>query len=75
METDRVKEIVCAVMNLPAEMVKDDASLRDDLLMDSLDRYQIILRVEEAFDVEIPDEEALRADSVAALAALLGKNS
>lgn len=75
METDRVKEIVCAVMNLPADMVKDDASLRDDLLMDSLDRYQIILRVEEAFDVEIPDEEALRADSVADLAALLGKNS
>lgn len=75
METDRVKEIVCAVMNLPADMVKDNASLRDDLLMDSLDRYQIILRVEEAFDVEIPDEEALRADSVADLAALLGKNS
>lgn len=75
METDRVKEIVCAVMNLPAEMVKDDASLKDELLMDSLDRYQIILRVEEAFDVEIADEEALRADSVADIAALLKKNA
>ena len=55
---DRVKKIVVEHLGVEADKVTDDASFIDDLGADSLDVFQIIMGIEEEFDIEIPNEEA-----------------
>lgn len=61
----RVYEIVMKVLDIkdPAKVNKD-ARFIDDLGADSLDTVDIIMEFEEAFDVEIPDEEAAKIVTV-----------
>ncbi|MGE4317277.1 MAG: acyl carrier protein [Deferribacterales bacterium] len=60
----KVKEIIVEQLNVDAEAVKDDASFIDDLDADSLDTVELIMAFEEAFDLEIPDEEAEKIKTV-----------
>ncbi|MFH0903216.1 MAG: acyl carrier protein [Pseudomonadota bacterium] len=53
----KVKEIISEVLDLPAEQVVDTASLIDDLKADSLDRTHVVLKIEETFGLETPDED------------------
>ena len=61
---DRVKDIIVEQLNVPAESVVPDASFVDDLGADSLDIVELVMTMEEEFDLEIPDEDAEKIKSV-----------
>ncbi len=51
----RLKEIIAEQLGLELELVSDDASIADDLGADSLEMVQIMMEIEEAFEIEIQD--------------------
>lgn len=55
---DKVKEIVVEQLGVEEDEVTLEASFIDDLGADSLDIVELIMALEEEFDMEIPDEEA-----------------
>jgi acyl carrier protein len=55
---DRIVEIIANQLGLELEEVSSEASVVDDLGADSLDVVELIMAIEEEFDVEIPDSEA-----------------
>ncbi len=55
---EKVKEIIVDQLGVSADEVKEDASFVEDLGADSLDLTELIMAMEEEFDVEIEDEEA-----------------
>lgn len=55
---DRVKKIIIDQLGVSADEVKPEASFVDDLGADSLDLTELIMAMEEEFDLEIDDEEA-----------------
>ena len=61
---EKVKEIICEQLNVSAEDVVPEASFVDDLGADSLDQVELIMALEEEFDVSIPDEDAEKIATV-----------
>ena len=55
---DRVREIIADELGVEMEKVTDDAAFVEDLGADSLDTVELVMRFEEEFEVEIPDEDA-----------------
>ena len=55
---DKVKEIIVEQLGVGEDSVVADASFIDDLGADSLDIVELIMALEEEFDLEIPDAEA-----------------
>ena len=55
---ERVKKIVCEQLGVAADEVKEEASFVDDLGADSLDTVELVMALEEEFEIEIPDEKA-----------------
>lgn len=55
---ERVKKIVVEQLGVKDEEASNDASFVDDLGADSLDTVELVMALEEEFDMEIPDEEA-----------------
>ena len=55
---DKVKEIIVDQLGVTEDTVVADASFIDDLGADSLDIVELIMALEEEFDLEIPDAEA-----------------
>lgn len=64
MTFDTIRDIVVEQLGVDADMVKMDTNLMKDLEADSLDAVEIILGVEEAFGLDIPDEEAEKFETV-----------
>ena len=58
MEFEKLKEMIVEVLNVDEDDVKLETTFVDDLGADSLDVFQIIMGIEEAFDVEIENEDA-----------------
>ena len=58
MEFEKLQGIIAEVLNLEPEEVTMEATFVDDLGADSLDVLQIIMGIEEEFDIEIPNETA-----------------
>ena len=58
MEFEKLKKIIAEVLNVDDEEITTDTTFVDDLGADSLDIFQIIMGLEEEFDIEIPNEEA-----------------
>lgn len=54
----KLKEIVMDRLNAEEEQIKPEASFVEDLGADSLDIVELIMGIEEEFDIEIPDEDA-----------------
>jgi acyl carrier protein len=61
---ERVKNIIVEQLNVDAESVTADASFVEDLGADSLDIVELVMTMEEEFDLEIPDEDAEKIKSV-----------
>ncbi len=55
---DRVKSIIAENLGVEQERVVPEALFIDDLGADSLDTVELVMALEEAFDTEIPDEDA-----------------
>ena len=64
MEFQKLQEIIVDVLNVSAEDVKMETTFVDDLGADSLDIFQIIMGIEEAFDIEIENEDAEKIATV-----------
>ncbi|HBN56549.1 MAG TPA: acyl carrier protein [Lachnospiraceae bacterium] len=64
MEFEKLQEIVAEVLNLDANEITMDTTFVDDLGADSLDVFQIIMAIEEEFDIEISNEDAEKIVSV-----------
>ena len=60
----KLKEIVAENLGVDEEKVTETANFVDDLGADSLDTVELIMAIEEAFDVEIPDEDAEHIQTV-----------
>ena len=58
MEFEKLQGIIAEVLNIEPEEVTMAATFVDDLGADSLDIFQIIMGIEEEFDIEIPNETA-----------------
>lgn len=61
---DRVKKVIADQLGLDAEEITMDSSFVDDLGADSLDIVELIMALEEDFEIEIPDEDAEKIASV-----------
>ena len=55
---DQVKDIIAEELGLDREKVKDEAVLQTDLGADSLDIVELVMKLEDQFDMKIPDEDA-----------------
>ena len=64
MALDKIKEIIVEQLGVEAEQVTPETHLMKDLEADSLDAVEIIMAIEEEFDIEIPDEEAEKFQTV-----------
>ena len=58
MEFEKLKKIIAEVLNVDVDEITMDTAFVDDLGADSLDIFQIIMGLEEEFDIEIANEEA-----------------
>jgi acyl carrier protein len=54
---EKVRDIMCSQFDVEEEKITPETSIVDDLGADSLDVVDLIMSLEEEFDVEIPDEE------------------
>ncbi len=61
---DKVKEIICEQLDVAEADVVPEASFADDLGADSLDLVELIMAMEEKFDISIPDEDAEKISTV-----------
>ena len=60
----RVKKIVAEQLGVNEAEIKNESSFIDDLGADSLDTVELVMALEEEFDIEIPDEDAEKIQSV-----------
>lgn len=60
----KVKDIICSQLEVSPEKVRPEASFVDDLKADSLAVVELVLALEEAFSIEIPDEDTEQIKTV-----------
>ena len=61
---EKIKKIICEQLDVAEKDVVPEASFVDDLGADSLDQVELIMAMEEEFDVPIPDEDAEKIGTV-----------
>jgi len=61
---DDIKEVVVEQLSVNPEEVKEDSKFVEDLGADSLDVVELVMALEEKFDIEIPDDEAEKIQTV-----------
>jgi acyl carrier protein len=61
---ERVKQIVAEQLGVDEDQVTNEASFMEDLGADSLDTVELVMALEEEFDIEIPDEDAEKIQNV-----------
>ena len=72
---DRVKKVVVEQLDVAEDEVTPQASFVDDLGADSLDVVELVMAFEEAFGIEIPDEDAEKIATVKDAVAYIDKHS
>ena len=71
---DKVKQVVVKGLDVDTEEVKPESSLVNDLGADSLDAVELIMALEEAFNIEIPDDEAENMQTIQNIIDYIEKN-
>ncbi len=66
-----IKEVVVEQLSVSADEVKDDAKFVEDLGADSLDVVELVMALEEKFDIEIPDDEAEKIQTISDVVAYI----
>lgn len=64
MEFEKIKEIISEQLGVDEDSIKMDTSFTDDLGADSLDLVELIMALEEEFDIEMPDGEIENINTV-----------
>ena len=72
---DRVKEIIADKLSVDADEITMESSFIDDLGADSLDIVELIMALEDEFDMEIPDEEAEKISKVSDVVEYIRSNN
>jgi acyl carrier protein len=72
---EKVKQIIVEQLGVDEAEVTPNASFVDDLGADSLDTVELVMAFEEAFDIEIPDEDAEKIRTVQDAVAYIGEHS
>ncbi|MDC0905398.1 acyl carrier protein [Gammaproteobacteria bacterium] len=72
---ERVRKIVCEQLGKSDQEVNNDSSFVDDLGADSLDTVELVMALEEEFDLEIADEEAEQISTVQEAVNYINSNS
>lgn len=62
---DKVKEIIVEQLSVEADKVTSETNLMKDLEADSLDAVEIIMAIEDEFEIEVPDDDAEKFQTVA----------
>ncbi|MDP6179232.1 MAG: acyl carrier protein [Desulfatiglandales bacterium] len=70
---EKIKKIICEQLDVSEDDVVLDASFVDDLGADSLDQVELIMAMEEEFDLSIPDEDAEKITTVTEAIAYIRK--
>ena len=71
---DKIKEIIVEQLTVDESTVTMETNLMKDLEADSLDAVEIIMAIEDEYDMEIPDEEAEKFQTVADLVNYVEEN-
>jgi acyl carrier protein len=74
MTFEKIREIIMNQLSVDESMVTMDTNLMKDLEADSLDAVEIIMAIEEEFDIEVPDEEAEKFQLVGDLVRYVEEN-
>lgn len=74
MELEKLREVIAGVLSVDPKEITTDTTFLEDLGADSLDVYQIIMGIEEAFHIEIPAQKVERITTVGEAVELI-KNS
>lgn len=64
MELEKIKAIIAEVLNIDADSITEDTTFVDDLGADSLDIFQIIMGIEEEYDIELGNESVEQIQTV-----------
>lgn len=64
MELEKIKAIIAEVLNIDADSITEDITFVDDLGADSLDIFQIIMGIEEEYDIELDNESVEQIQTV-----------
>lgn len=64
MELEKIKAIIAEVLNIDADTITADTTFVDDLGADSLDIFQIIMGIEEEYDIELDNEAVEQIQTV-----------
>ena len=62
---ERVRNVIAEELNVSEDQITPDATFADDLGADSLDVVELVMRLEDEFDISIPDEDAEKIRTVA----------
>lgn len=73
MDFTKIKEVVAEQLGIEVAELKPETSLKDDLNADSLDLFQIIMSLEEEFNIEIPTEDAETINTISDIETYLEK--
>ena len=73
--TERIKQIVAEQLGVDEDQVTPEASFMDDLGADSLDTVELVMALEEEFDIEISDEDAEKIQTVQNAIDYISENS
>ncbi len=72
---DEVRDVVVEQLNVSPDEVKEDSKFVEDLGADSLDVVELVMALEEKFDIEIPDSEAESITTVAEAIKFIEENA
>ncbi len=72
---EEIQEIICGQLKAKPDEVKLETSFIDDLGVDSLDSIELVMALEEKFNIEIPDEDAERMETVSDVVKYIAKKT
>ena len=75
MTFEKVKEIIMDTINCSYDKITLEANLKDDLGIDSLDSMELMMAVEDAYGITVPEEELPNLTSVKAIVEYVDKNA
>ncbi len=70
---DEVKEVIISELGASADAIKPEAKIIEDLGADSLDVVELVMALEEKFDISIPDEESAKIATVGDIVSYIEK--
>ena len=71
MEMEKLKKIIADILNVDPNEVTEDTTFVEDLAADSLDILEIIMQIQDEFDIQVPQEVATKITTVGEAAQLI----